>query len=293
MAGAARLARQSRPRPAALIATTADQPLARQLIPMSPPKPPGTLCDVWTKLRALTAARIALDRSGSSLATAPLLEFRFAHARARDAVNETIDIPRLSEKLAGLEWPIITIDSAAPNRGAYLLRPDLGRSLGPKAREALLPHAGAFDLAVVAADGLSAWAVERQAPPLLAKLAPLLSAERRSLAQLVLVREGRVAIGDSIAAILGAGAVVVLIGERPGLSAPDSLGVYVTWRPIPERTTDADRNCISNIRPEGLSHSDAAFKLAYLLGEMRRRKVSGVALKDDSGSARLTRSRTT
>jgi ethanolamine ammonia-lyase small subunit len=142
----------------------------------------------------------------------------------------------------------------------------------------------------VVADGLSARAVERQVPPLLAALAPSLIAGRWSLAPLVLVRQGRVAIGDSIAAVLEAGAVVVLIGERPGLSAPDSLGAYLTWRPIPERTTDADRNCISNIRPEGLGYSDAAFKLAYLLSEMRRREVSGVALKDDSGSTRLTRS---
>jgi ethanolamine ammonia-lyase small subunit len=241
-------------------------------------------------LRTLTAARIALDRSGSSLATTPMLEFRLAHARARDAVNETIDIPRLAEKLAHLKWPIVTIDSAAPDRSAYVLRPDLGRSLGPKAREALLAHAGTYDLAVVVADGLSARAVERHVPPLLAALAPSLFAGRWSLAPLVLVRQGRVAIGDSIAAVLEAGAVVVLIGERPGLSALDNLGAYLTWQPIPERTTDADRNCISNIRPEGLGYSDAAFKLAYLLSEMRRRKVSGVALKDDSGSTRLTSS---
>ena len=159
--------------------------------------------------------------------------------------------------------------------------PILAGVLGPKAREALLAHTGAYDLAVVVADGLSARAVERQVPPLLAALAPSLIAERWSLAPLVLVRQGRVAIGDSIAAVLGAAAVVVLIGERPGLSAPDSLGAYLAWRPIPERTTDAGRNCISNIRPEGLSYGDAAFKLAYLLSEMRRREVSGVALKDD------------
>ena len=155
------------------------------------------------------------------------------------------------------------------------------------AREALLAHAGAYDLAVVVADGLSARAVERQVPPLLEALAPSLISGRWSLTPLVLVRQGRVAIGDSIAAVLEAGAVVVLIGERPGLSAPDSLSAYLTWRPIPGRTTDADRNCISNIRPEGLGYSEAAFKLAYLLSEMRRREVSGVALKDDSGSTRL------
>jgi ethanolamine ammonia-lyase small subunit len=259
---------------------------------MAPSKPPAPLDDVWAKLRGATAARIGLDRSGSSLATAPLLEFRLAHARARDSANQTLDIPRLVAGLSGLEWPTVTIDSAAPDRRTYLLRPDLGRSLGPSAREALLPHAATYDLAIVAADGLSARAIERHVPPLLATLARSLSAERLSLAPLVLVRQGRVAIGDWVAAVLGAGAVVMLIGERPGLSAPDSLGAYLTWRPIPEKTTDADRNCISNIRPEGLGYEDAAFKLAYLLSEMRRRKVSGVALKDDSSSARLTRSQT-
>ena len=275
------LDKTGRVRPLALPQQT-DQPPAGELTRMGP-QPPGKPGDAWAMLRTLTAARIALDRSGASLATAPLLEFRLAHARARDAVNEAIDMPLLAEKLADLKWPILTIDSAAPDRSAYLLRPDLGRTLGPTARQTLLPHAGVYDLAVVAADGLSARAVERQVPPLLAALAPLLVAGRWSLAPLVLVRQGRVAIGDSIAAVLQASAVVVLIGERPGLSAPDSLGAYLTWRPIPQRTTDADRNCISNIRPEGLGHSDAAFKLAYLLGEMRRREVSGVRLKDEFG----------
>jgi ethanolamine ammonia-lyase small subunit len=251
---------------------------------MAPSRPPATLGDVWAKLRSVTAARIGLGRRGASLATAPLLEFRLAHARARDAVNEAINIPRLVAELASLEWPIVTIDSAAPDRHAYLLRPDLGRSLGPAARDALLPHAGSHDLVVVVADGLSARAVERHVPPLLATLVPALGTERWSLAPLVLVRQGRVAIGDSIAAALGAGAVLVLLGERPGLSAPDSLGAYLTWRPSLQTTTDADRNCVSNIRPEGLSYEDAAFKLTYLLREMRNRNVSGVALKDESRS---------
>jgi ethanolamine ammonia-lyase small subunit len=256
---------------------------------MAPAKPPAPLEDVWAKLRALTAARIGLDRSGSSLATTPLLEFRLAHARARDSVNEAINIPRLIAELADLGLPIITIDSAAPDRHTYLLRPDLGRSLGPAAQDALLPRAGHYDLVVALADGLSARAVERHVPPLLAALVPALGAERWSLAPLVVVRQGRVAVGDSIAAVLGAGAVVVLIGERPGLSAPDSLGAYLTWRPTPQTTTDANRNCVSNIRPEGLSYEDAAFKLAYLLREMRKRNLSGVALKDESGSKRLTK----
>jgi ethanolamine ammonia-lyase small subunit len=257
---------------------------------MAASRPPAPYSDFWAKLRGATAARIGLDRTGSSLATAPLLEFRLAHAKARDSVNEAIDVPCLAAELAVLDWPIVTIDSAAPDRRTYLLRPDLGRQVGPAAQDALLPHAGCHDLVVVAADGLSARAVERHVPPLLATLIPALRAERWSLAPLVLVRQGRVAIGDSVAATLGAGAVVVLIGERPGLSAPDSLGAYLTWRPTPQTTTDANRNCLSNIRPEGLSYEDATFKLTYLLGEMRKRNISGVALKDESDSRRLTRS---
>ena len=254
---------------------------------MAPSRPPSAIEDIWSRLRALTAARIGLDRSGSSLATAPLLEFRLAHARARDSVNAAIDVSRLAAELAGHGLPIVAIDSAAPDRRTYLLRPDLGRRLGPAAQKTLRPHTGHYDLVVVVADGLSARAADRHVPPLLATLAPALRAERWSLAPLVIVRQGRVAIGDSVAAELGARAVLVLLGERPGLSAPVSLGAYLTWRPVPQTTTDADRNCISNMRAGGLGYEEAASRLVYLLCEMRKRNVSGVALKDESGSRLL------
>ncbi|GGF20936.1 ethanolamine ammonia-lyase light chain [Aliidongia dinghuensis] len=255
---------------------------------MSRAKPPATPGDAsasvtWSKLRTLTTARIGLARSGASLATPPLLEFRLAHARARDAVHQAADFRALTAAFAGFGMPVLTVESAAPDRPTYLMRPDLGRQLAPAARETLASHAGTADLVITVADGLSAQAIERHAAPLLGALLPALAAEHWRLAPLVLVSQGRVAIGDAVAAALGAAAVVMLIGERPGLSAPDSLGAYVTWRPTPA-TTDADRNCISNIRPEGVGYPDAAFKLAYLLREMRRRGLSGVGLKDESGS---------
>jgi ethanolamine ammonia-lyase small subunit len=164
------------------------------------------------------------------------------------------------------------------------MRPDLGRRLAPEAEERLrtLALSAAADLAVVVADGLSARAVERHAVPVLAQLLPALRAEAWRIAPLCLVRHGRVAIGDAVAAALGTTAVLVLIGERPGLSAPDSMGAYMTWRPRPG-TTDAERNCISNIRPDGLGYGEAAYRIAFLFGRMRASNASGVALKDESG----------
>ena len=250
---------------------------------MADAKPPVAPGDAWSRLRTLTTARIGLARSGPSLATQPLLEFRLAHARARDAVNQAVDFPRLAQALGGFGLPVLTVASAAPDRPTYLMRPDLGRQLAECAQTELASHAGTFDLAIVVADGLSAEAVERHAAATLGALLPRLEAERWSLAPLVLVGQGRVAVGDAVAGALGARAVAVLIGERPGLSAPDSLGAYLTWQPTPA-TTDAGRNCISNIRPEGVAYPEAALRLAYLLGEMRRRGLSGVALKDDSAS---------
>lgn len=243
--------------------------------------PPTSTGDAWSTLRALTTARIGLARSGASLATAPLLDFRLAHARARDAVNQTADFSALVAAVTGFDLPVLIVDSAASDRPTYLARPDLGRQLAKAGRVTLAPHAAAADLVIVVADGLSAQAVERHAAPLLQTLLPIVKAAQWNLAPLVLVRQGRVAIGDEVAAALGARAVVVLIGERPGLSAPDSLGAYVTWHPTPA-TTDADRNCISNIRPEGVRYPAAASRLAYLLREMRRRGLSGVGLKDES-----------
>jgi ethanolamine ammonia-lyase small subunit len=246
------------------------------------PTPVATSDDPWAGLRRLTAARIGLKRSGASLATGPLLELRLAHARARDAVHALLDEERLRADLAALGLPVLAVASAVRDRPQYLMRPDLGRQLAPDAEAALAQHAGdGHDLALVITDGLSARAVERHAKPLLAGLLPKLQAEGWRIAPLTIVRQGRVAIGDAVAQLLRARMVVVLIGERPGLSAPDSMGAYLTWQPGP-RTTDANRNCISNIRPEGIDPADAAEKVMHLLRAMRAREMSGVGLKDET-----------
>ncbi len=237
--------------------------------------------ELWDRLRRLTAARIGLKRSGASLATGPLLDFQLAHARARDAVHEPLDIGRLTSELAALALPVVEIASDAEDRQRYLMRPDLGRRLSPQAPAALAPHAGAYDIVFVVADGLSARAVQMHAQPVLEGVLPALRADGWRIAPLVIVRHGRVAVGDVIARALGAECVTILIGERPGLTAPDSMGAYLTWQPDAQ-TTDAQRNCISNIRPEGIGYAEAAFKLAHLLRAMRMQRRSGVQLKDDS-----------
>jgi ethanolamine ammonia-lyase small subunit len=246
-----------------------------------PPRPPRKGDDAWAALRRLTAARIGLARSGASLATAPLLDFKLAHAQARDAVHEPLDSTRLAADIAGFGLPVLEIASAAPDRQSYLMRPDLGRRLAPEAAAALMPHAGRYDVVIVIADGLSARAVQTHAAPVLAELLPALRAADWRIAPLVIVRHGRVASGDAIASLLRADCAAILIGERPGLTAPDSMGAYLTWQPGPQ-TTDADRNCISNIRPDGIGYGDAAAKLLQLLTAMRQRQLSGVQLKDES-----------
>jgi ethanolamine ammonia-lyase small subunit len=243
---------------------------------VQPPAPD----EPWAELRRFTAARIALPRSGASLATAPLLEFRLAHARARDAVHAPFDPAQLCGALAPLGLPVLSIASAAQDRQQYLMRPDLGRRLADDAAAVLAAHAGGYDVVFLVADGLSARAVTAHAEPLLSEVLPRLSDWR--IAPLVVARLGRVALGDAVANALGAEIAVMLIGERPGLSAPDSMGAYLTFAPTPQ-TSDAERNCISNIRPEGLSYADAAMKLVHLLRAMRARRLSGVGLKDDAG----------
>ncbi len=227
------------------------------------------MTDPWERIRPLTAARIGLSRSGGSLATAPLLALRLAHARARDAVHAALDEAALQAECG----PALVVSSAARDRAEFLLRPDLGRRLAPD----MHLERGEHDLALVLADGLSATAVQRHAPPVLRALRPLLAGWR--LGPLTMVRQGRVAVGDAVALALGAAAVLVLIGERPGLSAPDSLGAYLTWQPRPD-TTDAERNCVSNIRADGLPPAEAAHRIAWLLEAMRAAGRSGVALKD-------------
>jgi ethanolamine ammonia-lyase small subunit len=237
--------------------------------------------ELWAGLRRLTAARIGLARTGAALSTSPLLEFRLAHARARDAVLEPLDEVMLARDLAVLGAEILSLSSAAPDRQTYLMRPDLGRRFAPQCGDMLAAHRGDYDAVFVVVDGLSARAVEAHAASLLAATLPTLRAEGWRLGPLVIVRHGRVAIGDAVAAALGAKCAVALIGERPGLSAPDSMGAYLTWQPD-AATTDANRNCISNIRPEGIDYEAAAHKLVHLLRAMRDRGLSGVALKDES-----------
>ena len=237
--------------------------------------PPDRLHDPLAVLRQATAARVALGRAGQGLPTAPMLAFQLAHARAQDAVHAGLDIDQLKTALGR---PSIIADSAAPDRAAYLQNPDLGRRLD--ARSGPLPR-GDYDLAIVLADGLSAVAAQAHGPAVVAALAEQLPDWR--IAPIVIARQARVAIGDPIGEALGARIVVVLIGERPGLSAADSLGAYLTWGPKPGRR-DSERNCVSNIRePGGLASDEAAEAIAWLLREAKRLGFSGVDLKDRSG----------
>lgn len=232
---------------------------------------------LWRDLRRFTPARVALGRVGNGMPTRAHLAFQAAHAAARDAVHAELDATALAADLAAHGLPSVVVRSACPDRRTYLLRPDLGRALHPEDRAALAaaPRPGGF--ALVVCDGLSAVAVQRHAAALLERVARALDPSPL----VVIAHQGRVALGDDVAAALQADAVAVLIGERPGLSSPDSLGVYLTWAPRPGRT-DAERNCLSNIRAEGMSVDEGARRLLWLAGEMRRRRVSGVELKDET-----------
>jgi ethanolamine ammonia-lyase small subunit len=231
----------------------------------------------WSALRRATPARIGLGRSGAGLPTAAHLDFQLAHAQARDAVHAVFEPARIAADIEALRREAVLLRSAAGDRLTYLRRPDLGRRLAVQSHEilAVRPPA-AIDIAFVIADGLSATAVHAHAAALLratiARLGPALR-----IGPIAIVEGGRVAIGDEIGGLLGADMAVVLIGERPGLSAADSLGVYVTWHPAPG-TVDAARNCLSNIRPQGLPIDVAAERLIALLIEVRRHRMTGVAL---------------
>ncbi len=240
----------------------------------------------WCALRALTDARIALGRAGVSLPTGAQLDFQLAHARARDAVHTPLDAQALAATLLQAGRASVLVHSACPDRATYLQRPDLGRELDEPSRATLAAMApAACELALVVADGLSALAVANHAAPFIDALLERLAPDGWGTPPIVIARQSRVALGDRIGALLNARCVVVLIGERPGLSSPDSMGLYMTWNPRPG-LADASRNCISNVRPAGLSHAEAANKLHYLLSEARRRGLSGVALKDESGAHR-------
>jgi len=236
----------------------------------------------WQHLRQLTPARIALGRAGVSLPTDAQLDFQFAHAQARDAVHLPLDCAALVAELKKHDLSHLHLRSAATNRQIYLQRPDLGRRLDEASAATLDEHAGdGCDLALVIADGLSALAVQRHAAPMALKIGEQCQAEGWALGPITLVEQGRVAIADEIGQRLKARMVVILLGERPGLSSPDSLGLYFTWAPQVGRH-DAQRNCISNIRPEGLSYNLAAHRLLYLMREASRRQLSGVQLKDEA-----------
>jgi ethanolamine ammonia-lyase small subunit len=251
---------------------------------------PLVLTDPWAKLRQFTKARIALGRAGVSIPTKASLDFQFAHARARDAVHLPLDRDGVVARLEAAGYPAVELKSAARDRMIYLQRPDLGRRLAEPSRAKLagLAENGAhgFDIAFVVADGLSALAINRHAIAMLDAVRPGLTRMNWRMAPVCVVEQGRVAIGDEIGALLGAEIVVIMIGERPGLSSPDSLGLYLTYAPR-VGLTDAARNCISNVRPEGQSFGVAAHKLVYLLNEARRRKLSGVDLKDEADVAVL------
>lgn len=241
---------------------------------------------IWARLAGLTPARIGLGRVGSGLPTRAVLRFGLDHAQARDAVHAPLDAAALAGGLADLGLTSLTVASQAPDRATYLRRPDYGRRLRAEDRAALDGAAAPVDLAVVVADGLSARAVQENAVPLVAAFQPYADRAGWTIAPAVIALQARVALGDEIGAALRARAVAVLIGERPGLSSPDSLGIYLTFDPRVGRS-DAERNCISNVRAAGLGHALAAFKLHWLLARAFTLGVTGVTLKDESDHSRM------
>lgn len=239
--------------------------------------------DPWFDLKSLTAARIAIGRTGGSLPTRELLDFSLAHASARDAVHAPLETAKLAEDLSGLGLEILQLGSAASSREEYLHRPDLGKKLSESSRKLIENWAEAHptpDIALILSDGLSSCACHEQAPKLLRCLVPLLTRSGFSFGPLCIVRLGRVALEDEIGSLLQAKLALILLGERPGLGSPDSLGAYLIHNPR-IGATDADRNCLSNIRPAGLTFATAAETLDYLIRESLRRRISGVTLKDD------------
>jgi len=226
------------------------------------------------RLRAFTNARVDLGRAGDSVPTAALLGFRLAHAKARDAVHLPMDSRSMVQEFAAAGWSSVVVKSQAQSREQYLLRPDLGRLLSDTSQRELAAAKLEIPLVYCVADGLSAAAIHRHASRLLAELGPA--------APIVIAEQGRVAIGDQIGLLVKAEVCVLLIGERPGLSSPDSLGVYITYHPKPGRS-DAERNCVSNIHDQGLSYEAAAQKIHYIISEARTRKLTGVDLKERAG----------
>jgi ethanolamine ammonia-lyase small subunit len=242
------------------------------------------MTDSWVALRRFTQARIALGRAGHAVPTQVLLDFQLAHAQARDAVYFSWDIDAFAEQVRDLGEEVLILDTPVASRGEYLRRPDLGRILTRESRNRLRDfNAGEADVALIVTNGLSSTAVERHGIQLLQTIVNAYRSRQIRIAPVSLVANGRVALSDDIGSILAARVAVIVVGERPGLSAADSLGIYLTFAPQPGNS-DAERNCISNIRPPvGLNYDDAAAKLLYLTEEAMRRGISGVALKDEMG----------
>jgi len=251
---------------------------------------PSVSSDPWRELKRFTQARIALGRTGTSMPTKEVLDFSLAHAMARDAVHLALDADALEAGIQAQGFTTVQVHSRAPDRASYLLRPDWGRSLDEASLSKLIDNKNAgnasnaaaapIDFLMVVGDGLSSLAVSRHAQPLLEEIRNALPSEW-AMGPVVIASQARVAIADEVGEALGARIVVMLIGERPGLSSPDSLGIYLTHAPK-RGCSDADRNCISNVRPDGLSYAAAAKKLVWLAKEAHRLKLSGVALKDES-----------
>lgn len=249
--------------------------------------------DPWHALKQFTPARIALGRAGTSLQTRSCLEFQLAHALARDAVNIPLDFDALAQALCSLGYPSLALTSQAGSQQAYLQRPDLGRLLSATAQHRLhQAPCNAVDAVVVIVDGLSSSAIAQHAAPFMQQLLPFLTEQGYQMPPLSLVKHGRVAIGDAIAEHYGARLCIVLIGERPGLSSPDSMGIYFTYQAKSGISTDAERNCISNIHHAGLSYAAALKKIAFLIREAEKLQLSGVALKDETTDSSLNRPQT-
>ena len=254
------------------------------LTPSTTPSIEPVIEDSWTALRRHTAARIALGRSGASLPTREVLAFELAHAQARDAVLTGLDVTALRRTLEADGWTASEVRSRAPDQAAYLARPDWGRRLDSDSLSALAAlDINSTDLVLVVSDGLSSTAVQQNAAPLLRALRPLLP-DGLAVAPVIIATHARVALADEVGAAFGARIALSLIGERPGLSSPDSLGAYLTYAPKVGRT-DAERNCISNIRPQGLGYAAAALQLAALIRTAQHAQLSGVKLQFDPARA--------
>lgn len=236
--------------------------------------------DPWSGLKAFTNARIALGSTGVAAPLKEILDFRLCHAHARDAVYSVLKIDELTQSLQQFQLPVIHVYSLARDRTDYLQRPDHGRKLNNGSVNKIESESSSADVAIIIADGLSAIAINEHAVPVLSKLIPLIRRSGFTIAPLVIAEQSRVAIADEIGSLLNAKLSLILIGERPGLSSPDSMGAYITYRPSPG-LTDESRNCVSNIRPEGLSYDLAAEKLTKLIQASLQLKLSGILLKED------------